>query len=56
VIAGLDEAGLGVEAVIPSPLRGADGNVEFVAYARRQRATISPAAIDEAVRLAQVAS
>ena len=30
VVAGLDAAGLGVRAVVPSPLRGADGNVEFL--------------------------
>jgi 23S rRNA (cytidine1920-2'-O)/16S rRNA (cytidine1409-2'-O)-methyltransferase len=49
VVAGLDTAGLGVGAVVPSPLRGADGNVEFLAYARRAPATVSLAALDDAV-------
>ena len=40
VVAGLDDAGLGVCAVMPSPLRGADGNVEFVVHARRGPATV----------------
>ena len=35
VVAGLGEAGLGVLDVIPSPLRGANGNVEFLARAAR---------------------
>jgi 23S rRNA (cytidine1920-2'-O)/16S rRNA (cytidine1409-2'-O)-methyltransferase len=55
VVAGLDSAALGVDAVVPSPLRGADGNVEFLVHARRGRASVAPAALDEAVRLAQVA-
>jgi 23S rRNA (cytidine1920-2'-O)/16S rRNA (cytidine1409-2'-O)-methyltransferase len=49
VVAGLDAAGLGVSAVVPSPLRGADGNVEFLAHARRGQATVSPAFLDDAV-------
>jgi 23S rRNA (cytidine1920-2'-O)/16S rRNA (cytidine1409-2'-O)-methyltransferase len=48
----LDAAGLGIRAVVPSPLRGADGNVEFLAYARRGAATVAKSALDEAVRLA----
>ncbi len=35
VVAGLDGQGLGVGAVVASPLRGADGNVEFFVRARR---------------------
>jgi 23S rRNA (cytidine1920-2'-O)/16S rRNA (cytidine1409-2'-O)-methyltransferase len=35
VVAGLDELGLGVRAVVASPITGADGNVEFLAHARR---------------------
>jgi len=34
VITALDALGLGVRALIPSPLRGAEGNVEFLAHAR----------------------
>ena len=53
VVAGLDTAGLGVGAVSPSPLRGADRNVEFFVHARRGRASVAPAAIDAAVRRVQ---
>jgi 23S rRNA (cytidine1920-2'-O)/16S rRNA (cytidine1409-2'-O)-methyltransferase len=53
VVAGLDDAGLGVTAVVPSPLRGADGNIEFVVHARRGRATVHSGALDDAVRRAQ---
>ena len=56
VVAGLDEAGLGVRSVAPSALRGADGNVEFLVHARRGRATVAPDALDEAVRRTQVES
>ena len=52
VVAGLDAAGLGVGAVVPSPLRGADGNVEFLAHARRGGATVLPAVLDDAVERA----
>ena len=40
VIEGLDSEGLGVVGLIPSPLRGADGNVEFLAHARRGHALV----------------
>jgi 23S rRNA (cytidine1920-2'-O)/16S rRNA (cytidine1409-2'-O)-methyltransferase len=53
VVAGLDGAGLGVSAVSPSPLRGADGNAEFFVYARRGRASVAPIALDAAVERAQ---
>ncbi len=53
VVSGLDYAGLGISAVVPSSLRGADGNAEFLAYARRGRATVSPVALDDAVRRAR---
>jgi 23S rRNA (cytidine1920-2'-O)/16S rRNA (cytidine1409-2'-O)-methyltransferase len=56
VVAGLDEAGLGVRAVTPSPLRGADGNVEFLVHARRGPATVATASLDEAVRRTQETS
>ena len=50
VVTGLDRAGLGVSAVTPSPLRGADGNVEFLVHARRGSATVAGTALDDAVR------
>jgi 23S rRNA (cytidine1920-2'-O)/16S rRNA (cytidine1409-2'-O)-methyltransferase len=50
VVAGLDDAGLGVTAVVPSPLRGADGNVEFLVHARRGPSTVATEALDAAVR------
>jgi 23S rRNA (cytidine1920-2'-O)/16S rRNA (cytidine1409-2'-O)-methyltransferase len=50
VVAGLETAGLGVRAVMPSPLRGADGNVEFLAWARRGPATVLADALEGAVR------
>lgn len=53
VVAGLDSAGLGVRAVTPSSLRGADGNVEFLVHARRGPATVAPDALDDAVRRTQ---
>jgi len=49
VVAGLDAAGIGVAAVVSSPLRGADGNVEFLAHARRGVVTVTAAEIDDAV-------
>lgn len=49
VVAGLDAAGLGVSRVVPSPLRGADGNVEFLAHAGRAPVAVSEVALDAAV-------
>jgi 23S rRNA (cytidine1920-2'-O)/16S rRNA (cytidine1409-2'-O)-methyltransferase len=49
VVAGLDTAGLGVRAVVGSPLRGADGNVEFLAHARLAPAVVSDVALEAAV-------
>jgi 23S rRNA (cytidine1920-2'-O)/16S rRNA (cytidine1409-2'-O)-methyltransferase len=49
VTAGLANAGLGVVAAMPSPLRGAAGNVEFLFHARTVEPTISPEALDDAV-------
>jgi 23S rRNA (cytidine1920-2'-O)/16S rRNA (cytidine1409-2'-O)-methyltransferase len=40
VVAGLDVQGLGATALAVSPLRGADGNVEFFVRARRGGATL----------------
>ncbi len=56
VIAGLDESDLGVQLLVPSPLRGAEGNIEFLAYARRGHASVTSAGVDEAVRHAQDAA
>jgi 23S rRNA (cytidine1920-2'-O)/16S rRNA (cytidine1409-2'-O)-methyltransferase len=50
VIAGLDERGLGVSALVQSPVTGADGNVEFVAHARRARSILDAAAVASTVR------
>lgn len=49
VVAGLDAAGLGVVGLLPSPIRGADGNVEFLAHARRGPATVSATEIEASV-------
>jgi len=56
VIAGLDEADLGVQQLVPSPLRGAEGNIEFLAYARRGAATVTADALEAAVQRAQDAA
>jgi 23S rRNA (cytidine1920-2'-O)/16S rRNA (cytidine1409-2'-O)-methyltransferase len=52
VVAGLDEKGLGVRALVASPIRGAEGNVEFLAHARNGAATIDLSQIDDVVRAA----
>jgi 23S rRNA (cytidine1920-2'-O)/16S rRNA (cytidine1409-2'-O)-methyltransferase len=49
VVGDLDGIGLGIRAVIPSPIRGAEGNAEFLARARRGAATVAGAALDLAV-------
>ena len=49
VVAALDSAGLGINAVIPSPLHGADGNVEFLARAAPGPSTVAPEGLDHAV-------
>ncbi|MDQ1467007.1 MAG: rRNA (cytidine1920-2-O)/16S rRNA (cytidine1409-2-O)-methyltransferase [Actinomycetota bacterium] len=49
VVAGLDAAGLGIGAVMPSPLLGASGNAEFLALASRGPATVTGEALDVAV-------
>jgi 23S rRNA (cytidine1920-2'-O)/16S rRNA (cytidine1409-2'-O)-methyltransferase len=56
VVSGLDRVGLGVVGVVASPLRGADGNVEFLAHGRRGPATATDARLTAAVRQAQDAS
>jgi 23S rRNA (cytidine1920-2'-O)/16S rRNA (cytidine1409-2'-O)-methyltransferase len=49
VVVALDSAGLGIVAVIPSPLHGADGNVEFLARASRVPSTVTLDDLDRAV-------
>jgi 23S rRNA (cytidine1920-2'-O)/16S rRNA (cytidine1409-2'-O)-methyltransferase len=49
VVTALDSAGLGIVAVVPSPLPGADGNVEFLARAVRGAMTVTPDDLDRAV-------
>jgi 23S rRNA (cytidine1920-2'-O)/16S rRNA (cytidine1409-2'-O)-methyltransferase len=49
VVHGLADAGIGVTAAMPSPLRGAAGNVEFLFHARKAAPTITAAALDAAV-------
>ena len=56
VVAALADTGLGVRAVIPSHLRGADGNVEFLAHGLRAAATVTAAALLDAVRRAHEAA
>jgi 23S rRNA (cytidine1920-2'-O)/16S rRNA (cytidine1409-2'-O)-methyltransferase len=51
VVTELASAELVVAAVVPSPLRGADGNVEFVAHARRDASRVSMTALDVAIEL-----
>lgn len=52
VVAGLEASEMGVIALAPSPLRGARGNVEFLAHARRGPALVGAAEIDAAVTAA----
>jgi 23S rRNA (cytidine1920-2'-O)/16S rRNA (cytidine1409-2'-O)-methyltransferase len=52
VVAGLDGEGLGVRALVPSPITGADGNVELLAHARRGSPTIDDQEVDRIVRSA----
>jgi len=56
VVSGLEERGLGVRALVASPLRGADGNVEFLAHARTGVASVDSAVIENAVRHAPSAA
>jgi 23S rRNA (cytidine1920-2'-O)/16S rRNA (cytidine1409-2'-O)-methyltransferase len=50
VVAGLDEQGLGVRALVTSPITGADGNVEYLAHAVHGSATITGTDIEHVVR------
>lgn len=56
VVEGLDASGLGVRALALSPLRGADGNVEFFAHARRGSATTDDADIERVMAAAHAGS
>jgi 23S rRNA (cytidine1920-2'-O)/16S rRNA (cytidine1409-2'-O)-methyltransferase len=49
VVAALDTAGLGVRALVESPLRGAEGNREFLAHARHGAATTAGTDVDAVV-------
>jgi 23S rRNA (cytidine1920-2'-O)/16S rRNA (cytidine1409-2'-O)-methyltransferase len=49
VVADLDAVGLGIRAVIPSPLRGADGNVEFLALGTPGPVRVTEADLDHAL-------
>jgi 23S rRNA (cytidine1920-2'-O)/16S rRNA (cytidine1409-2'-O)-methyltransferase len=49
VVAGLDAQGLGASALVASPLRGADGNVEFFLRAHRAATTLEPSEITRVV-------
>jgi 23S rRNA (cytidine1920-2'-O)/16S rRNA (cytidine1409-2'-O)-methyltransferase len=52
VIDALADAGVGVIALTVSPLRGADGNVEFLAHARRSAPRVTAADIEAVVHAA----
>ena len=49
VIAGLDTAGLGIIGLLASPLRGAGGNVEFLAHARKGPLRIGTDEVEDVV-------
>ena len=53
VTGALASHGLGVAALVVSPLRGADGNVEFFARAGRGAATVDGSEIARVVASAQ---
>lgn len=57
VLRGLERAALPVIGVVPSPVRGADGNLEFLAHCRRGAAARAPAQVaDEAMAMAMAAT
>ena len=45
VVADLATRGLASRAIVASPITGADGNVEFLAHARREATVLSPEAV-----------
>jgi 23S rRNA (cytidine1920-2'-O)/16S rRNA (cytidine1409-2'-O)-methyltransferase len=49
IVDALDARGLGVQSVATSPLRGADGNIEFFVRARRGASALDPAEIARVV-------
>ncbi len=49
VVDGLNVAGLGVTDAMPSPLRGASGNVEFLFHARKAPSTVTGPELDAVV-------
>lgn len=49
VVEGLARAGLGARALVASPLRGADGNVEFLAHVVHGAPTVPPTELDRVV-------
>lgn len=49
VVGGLAAAGIGVDAAMPSPLRGGSGNIEFLVHATKSPPTVTSAALDAAV-------
>jgi 23S rRNA (cytidine1920-2'-O)/16S rRNA (cytidine1409-2'-O)-methyltransferase len=55
VTGGLDAAGLGVIAAMPSPVRGADGNVEFMIHCRKGVEPIGSDQLDAVVEAAHEA-
>lgn len=49
VVEGLARSGLGVRAAVASPLRGADGNVEFLVHVVHGSPTVGSSALDRVV-------
>jgi 23S rRNA (cytidine1920-2'-O)/16S rRNA (cytidine1409-2'-O)-methyltransferase len=49
VVDGLARAGLGVDRVMPSPIRGSGGNVEFLAHATKAAPAVTAADLDAVV-------
>jgi hypothetical protein len=45
----MEEHGAAIMGAMPSPLRGADGNVEFLLWSRAHRTSGSPARADELI-------
>ena len=56
VIGAFDALGLGVRSLVTSPLRGADGNIEFFVHARRGRSEVDDAEIERVVTAAHAAA
>ena len=54
VVGAFDALGLGVRSLVTSPLRGADGNIEFFVHARRGRSEVDEAEIERVVAAAHV--